>query len=93
MPKDAQGCPRRLDPRKPLHKCFHMSERPMTLNPTCFTVLEMPQEAPGGSFTLNPTFFYCTGEAQEAPGRARRLLEWPQEAPGGRVCKEKTRQK
>ena len=48
MPKDAQGCPR--SPRKLLHTCFHMSERPVTLNPTCFTVPERPQKAPGGSF-------------------------------------------
>ena len=53
--QDAQGCPRIAQEasraaRKPLHTFFCVSERPMTLNPTCFTVPERPQEAPGGSF-------------------------------------------
>ena len=52
--------------------CFHVSERPLTLNHTCFHVPEGPQGGPGGRFIRE---FTCGGSpgGEKVGGQGRGL--------------------
>ena len=84
MPKDARG------PRKLLHTCFHVSERPMTLNPTCFTVPvgapgcpRMPKDAPGGFQSSQEASSYVFSRVGETHDAESYVFYRAGEAPGG----------
>ena len=59
----ASGYPRRTPgaPRSFFNMCFHVPERPMTLNHTCFYMSERLQEAPGSRFI-------CKSTCESSPG-------------------------